>query len=146
VSARNLYDFFNNKGNSGSVDVKAYALYRRDTTRDSTSGISQTMRLLNAQCFHMSEKRFSDADKKITLDRIRETFDWIESNIGDLVGSFKDEFRTKLKTERADLGTQEGMLKTADPTGPSSSGWASLIQSGPTSICHTIDFSVDPKK
>jgi hypothetical protein len=145
VSARNLYDFLNNKGRGGSVDVKAYDLYRKDTTRDSTSGISKTMELLNAQCFHMSEKRFSDTDKKIKLDRIRETFEWIESNIGNLLKSFKDDFLAELKPERADLDTQQLGVIALGLTGPLSSSFPTIIY-GHTGISQAMHYEVKPKK
>jgi len=146
VSARNLYDFLNNRGKGGNVDVKAYALYRKDTTRDSTSGVSTTLDLLNAQCFHMGEKRLHEPEKKIKLDRIRDVFSWVESNIRELLESFKDEFRAKLKPEAADLATQQGIVDASGPTGPAGSLWSSLIQAGPTSICQTIHYNVEPKK
>lgn len=139
VSARNLYAFLNNKGERAShVNVDDYNHHRRDTRRDSTSDVAGTLGMLNAQCLHMGQKRFKENDKKINLDRIGTVSAWVESNMNNLIKSFNEPFRAKLRSEWADLLTQKRIVSVLGQTGTSSSSVVSIFEAGPTSAGYGI--------
>lgn len=135
VSARNLYDFLNNNGDRRTdVNVDDYKNFRSDAKRSSTSDVTGTLNKLHAQCLHLGKDRFKEPDKKINLDRIRTMSAWVVSNVTALLGSFKEEFRSKLNSDWIDLvaqrivsgpiGPELGTLTTSTfamvngPTGP----------------------------
>jgi hypothetical protein len=99
VSARNLYDFLNNKGTRNEVRVDDYKNIRTNTQRDSVSEIQGLLNALHAQCFHMGKSRVEKANKKVNLDKIRKFSIWVISNMDALIKSFKDEFASKLRPE-----------------------------------------------
>lgn len=145
VSARNLYDFLNNNGDRRTdVNVDDYRSFRNDTKRGSTSDVTGTLGLLNAQCLHMGKKRFAEPDKKINLDRIVTMSTWVVSNMDDLTRSFKHDFRSKLRKDWDGLVAQHRIV--SGPIGPA---WATLttaIASGPTGGGQFVTFDVPPKK
>jgi hypothetical protein len=144
VSARNLYDFLNNNGDRGTdVNVDDYKRHRNDTRRDSTSDVTGTLGLLNAQCLHMGKRRTKVADKKINLDRICTMAAWVESNMANLITSFNDDFRPKLRSDWADLATRNRIVDVLSPTSPSS---CSVMSSATTSYGQMIQFEIVPKK
>ncbi|MGO9994129.1 MAG: hypothetical protein ACLPTF_16665 [Steroidobacteraceae bacterium] len=147
VSARNLYDFLNNNGDRRTdMNVDDYKNYRNDTERGSTSDVTGTLGLLNAQCLHMGKKRFKEPDKKINLDRIRTMSAWVVSNMDDLLKSFKEEFRSKLKSDWANLIAQKRITGVSGPTGPAWSVLTTAIATGPTCGGEWVTFDVPPKK
>jgi hypothetical protein len=117
VSARNLYDYLNNKGGKNEVNVHAYLPYAKSFRISSISDITGTLQKINEQVFHMGRKRPTDKGK-VTLDRIEIAFGWAESNMISLVASFEEEFRKKIQMERADPTTVPTVY-TGGPTGPS---------------------------
>jgi hypothetical protein len=117
VSARNLYEFLNNKGSRNEVNVHDYQEYYGDFVRHSISDITGTLQLINEQCFHMGVKRPKAADKKVNMPRIQTMFDWIEHNMEALVTNFDDDFRAEIQLERANPTHQPDTITTG-PTGP----------------------------
>ena len=95
VSARNLYEFLNNKGLNNAVNVHDYKDYYRTFARSSISDITGTLQQLNEQCFHMGKKRPVEVDRKVNIKRIEKLLDWVEENIDALVPNFDDDFRKR---------------------------------------------------
>jgi hypothetical protein len=118
VSARNLYEFLNNKGSKNEVNVHDYAEFCRSFNRSSISDITGTLQLLNEQCFHMGKKRPSALDKKVNLQRIETVSQWIEANVENLIKSFDAGFRSKMQLDRANPDRQPNVY-VSGPTGPS---------------------------
>ncbi len=146
VSARNLYDFFNNKGKRTEVNVDDYKRHRKDTRRDSTSDVQGTLGLLNAQCLHMSKTRTKETDEKINLDRIKRVSAWVISNMDNLLETFNDDFGSKIRPEWADLLSQKRIAAVLAPEGPSACSVPSILTtSGPTGSGQIIQFDT-PKK
>lgn len=117
VSARNLYDFLNNNGGNNEVNVHQFRHYAKGFRLGSISKITGTLQRINAQVFHMGMKRSEDADGKVKLDRVEEVFKWVESNMGELVRSFEDDFRAELDLEKADP-SHAPTEYSGGPTGP----------------------------
>lgn len=44
--------------------------------------------MINAQCFHMGEKRAPTQDKKATLERIAKINAWLEKEMSSVLNSF----------------------------------------------------------
>jgi hypothetical protein len=148
VSARNLYDFLNNKGDRQTdVNVDDYKLLRTDTRRGSISDVQGTLQMLNAQCFHMGNQRSKEVDKKVSLDRIRTMSAWVVSNMDDLLKSFRDDFRSKLRPEWAGLVDHKSRMVVGvlGPMRPSLNSTTSIIATGPTGTGDVIQFDT-PKK
>jgi hypothetical protein len=117
VSARNLYEFLNNKGTRNEVNVHDYRDVAPRFDRGSISDITGTLQLLNEQCFHMGKKRPKALNKKVSIERIETVFQWVESNMGNLVDDFDKDFRPKIELNRADPDHQPDVL-VSGPTGP----------------------------
>jgi hypothetical protein len=146
VSARNLYDFLG-KREKGNMNVADYRAYCRTFKRSKPDPVNTTLRDLNAQCLHLGNKRTTEADKKINIDRVRKMSAWVVSNMDKLQKSFNDEFRSKLKPEWTGLVAQEPIaaLVWAGPA-PSASAVTSILATGPTSVGEMITFDTTPKK
>jgi hypothetical protein len=134
------------------VNVDAYKSHRTVRKRGSTSDVSGTLQMLNAQCFHMSQKRFDVPDGKVNRDKIREMHTWVVSNMADLLKSFKDDFRSTLRSEWDALVAPELILKIAPKT-PTTSSVFSALSTGTTttgSEVYTVDVTTGtlhaPKK
>jgi hypothetical protein len=110
LSARNLYEFLNNKGSNNEVKRHEYAGYARTFQLSSISGITGTLQMLNEQVFHMGRKRPTNRDGKVTLERIDKVFNWTEKNVLELVASFDETFSEKIQMHRADPNYSDGML------------------------------------
>jgi hypothetical protein len=135
VSARNLYEFLNNKGSKNEVNVHDYQEYYGDFVRHAISDITGTLQLINEQCFHMGVKRPKVPDKKVNMSRIQTMFDWIESNIDALISNFDDDFRAELQLARANPTLQPDTITTG-PTGPAA----------PAATNHVTFSGTQPKK
>src|SRR6185312_17563903 len=59
----------------------------------------------NAQCFHLGKQRTAVSSDKVTLQRVREVFEWVESNMIAFIESL--DFRSQIRLETADLVKQE---------------------------------------
>jgi hypothetical protein len=99
VSARNIYDFLSGGGDNRSVRLKDFK--GRGASCFESNGIAPTVDRLNSQCLHLGKRRPTTSDRKVTLDRIRQVFEWAESNMLTFIQSlgFKDE----IDLSRADL-------------------------------------------
>src|ERR1043166_2628722 len=117
VSARNLYDFLNNKGTKNEVNLHEYRKHANNFKLSSISDITGTLQKINEQVFHMGRKRPKDTGK-ITLDRVERVFTWAESNMLGLVASFDEGFRSRIQMDRADPNHQPTGYMSG-PTGPS---------------------------
>jgi hypothetical protein len=132
VSARNLYEFLNNKGDrQTAVNVDDYKDFRNKTKRGSISDVQGTLQMLNAQCFHMGQKRFDVPEGKVNRDRIREMHAWVVSNMAELLESFKHDFRSKLRREWDGLVDRKLMLKV-EQKGLTTSSIFSALSTGTT--------------
>jgi hypothetical protein len=116
VSARNLYEFLNNKGTNNEVKVHDYKDYYGAFGRSGISDITGTLQLINEQCFHLGKKRPKAVARKVNITRIETLFDWAEKNMAELISNFEEDFRQKLKVERADPTPQPNVITTG-PTG-----------------------------
>jgi hypothetical protein len=114
VSARNLYEFLNNKGTNNEVKRHEYTEYAKTFRLSPISDITGTLQLLNEQVFHMGRKRPAERDGKVTLERVERVFDWIEKNILQLLVSFEQEFRDKIQMQRADPYHWDGTLHISE--------------------------------
>lgn len=130
VSARNLYEFLNNKGTRNEVNVHEYRDYSKEFRLSSITRITGTLQKINEQVFHMGRKRPKDSDKKVTLDRVELVFKWVDSNMFALVASFDEKFRNEVQMHRADPNYIPTSIMSG-PTGPSA----------PTSTNHTTAIS-----
>lgn len=128
VSARNLYDYLNNKGGKNEVNVHAYLPYAKTFRISPISEITGTLQKINEQVFHMGRKRPKDTGK-VTLDRVEVVFQWAQSNMVSLAASFDEDFRKEIPMDRADPAVVP-TIPTSGPTGPGASG--------PTSTNHVI--------
>jgi hypothetical protein len=144
VSARNLYEFLNNKGDrQTAVNVDDYKLYRTATKRGSTSDVSGTLQMLNAQCFHMGQKRFEVPDGKVNLAKIKEMHAWVVSNMADLLKSFKDDFRSQLRQEWDALVAPQ-LILTINPKAPTTSSIFAALSTGTAATggeVYTVDVT-----
>ena len=120
ISARNLYEFLNNKGGNNEINVHDYRAFYGNFERSSISDITGTLQLLNEQCFHMGKKRPKAVDKKVNLDRIQTVFDWVEGNVTSLLNNFETSFRAQIQIERADP-SRVTHAEVSGPTGASPS-------------------------
>jgi hypothetical protein len=149
VSARNLYDFLNNKGDSRTdVNVDAYKSHRTVTKRGSTSDVTGTLQMLNAQCFHMGQSRSYVPDGKVNREKIREMHEWVVSNMADLLKSFKDDFRLKLRSEWDALVAPELILKVDSKSLTTSSVFGTLSTGTTTTSgeVYTVGVTRPPQK
>jgi hypothetical protein len=145
VSARNLYYFVGNR-DAGNMNVADYRHYCRTFDRGSIEGVKETMRWLEAQCLHLGEKRFKEPDRKINIDKIRELSAWIVSKMDELLKSFDDVFRAKLRPEWAGLVEPVLNIKWTR-AGPSATDVMSILSTGPTGgVGEMITFDITPKK
>jgi hypothetical protein len=110
VSARNLYEFLNNKGTTNEVKRHEYLKYSAAFRLSDITKMTGTLQLINEQVFHMGRKRPTSGDGKVNLERVDEVFAWVEHNMLSLVASFEDEFRSKIQMHRADPNYSDGML------------------------------------
>jgi hypothetical protein len=132
VSARNLYSFLANKDRP-NASVEDYRAYRQTLDGISVEEVKSTLDLLNAQCLHLGWKRHKEPEEKINIDRIRSVSEWIESGTGNLLKTFKEDFRSKLRPKLADLPAQQSIIGVDKPLGPSTSSHPSYITThGPT--------------
>jgi hypothetical protein len=132
VSARNLYYFVGNRDGT-NVNVADYKTYCQTFDRGSIEDVKSTLELLNSQCLHLGKKRYKETEKKINLRRIITVSAWIESRMDDLLKSFNNDFRSKLRPEWADPVAQHLVLGVEGPGGPSASSLPSNITTrGPT--------------
>ena len=116
VSARNLENFLTNKGDRTHMRVLDYKDHRTDARSISNEAIRETVKMLNAQCLHLGKDRFTEADKKINLGKVRKVSAWVVSNMDNLLKSFKGEFRSKLCPDWASLIAQHRIV--SGPIGP----------------------------
>jgi hypothetical protein len=144
VSARNLENFLTNKGDRTHMRVLDYKDYRTDTRSISNESIRETVKMLNAQCLHLGEERFTESDKKINLDRIARVSAWVVSNMDDLLKGFKDDFRSKLKRDWDGLIAQKRIVGVSGPTGPAWAVLTTAIATGPTGAGRAIEFDSTP--
>jgi hypothetical protein len=116
VSARNLYKFLT-KDNNTNVRVSDYEAHCPTFEPKKASPITGTYQKLQSQCFHMGKRRTEVALEKITSERIKIFSQWIESNMQELIGSFNEDFRSKILPKRAEL-PQTTITYSSGPTGP----------------------------
>jgi hypothetical protein len=147
VSARNLENFLTNKGDRTHMRVLDYKDYRTDTHSISNEPIRETVKMLNAQCLHLGKERFTEADKKINLDRIAKVSAWVVSKMDELLKGFKGDFRAKLKSDWTSILAQHKVVGVVGPPKiPTSSSFSSILATGPTGVGHAIEFYSTPKK
>jgi hypothetical protein len=145
VSARNLY-YFVGKRDGANVNVADYRTYCQTFDRGSIEDVKNTLESLNAQCLHLGRKRYKEAEKKINLDKIRAVSAWIESRMDNLLKSFNNDFRSKLRPEWAGLVAQQPAIGVDGPKGPSARSVPSNITTrGPTGNGDLIQFDLAPK-
>jgi hypothetical protein len=124
VSARNLY-YFLGKRDGNNANVSDYKAYCQAFARGSIEPVKETMSDLNAQCLHLGKARSKEADGKINGARVKKMSSWIESNMDELLKSFKTEFRSKVRPERAELPKETSLVLDLGPTGPTLSATTS---------------------
>jgi hypothetical protein len=133
VSARNLYEFLNNKGSNNEVKVCDYQKFYGKFGRTPISDITGTLQKLNERCFHMGKKGPTAPDKKVNSQKIQTMLDWIEENMNRLVTNFDEEFRAEIQLQRANPNNQLGTM-TRWPTNST------------TTTSHPMSFTVRSEK
>jgi hypothetical protein len=113
VSARNLYEFLNNKGSSNEVKCSEYLKHAKTFRLSSVGQVTGTLQMLNEQVFHMGRKRLGDRGHKVNMERVHQISEWIEENVVQLVGSFEETFATKIQMQRADPNHRDGFLRVS---------------------------------
>src|SRR3974390_2843387 len=103
VSARNLYDFLNNKGGANEYNVKDFIPHELKLT--SKSNLTGTVQLLGRQVFHFGKLRTDKPDRKINLKNVGLLEDWIETNISHCLDAMEEDLRSQIPPERAELPT-----------------------------------------
>lgn len=106
VSARNIYEFFANK-HTTSVRLVDFQGHHGTFRRSSIEKIKGTLEKLNAQCFHLGKRRTRVSRDKVTLERIRELFEWAESNVLAFIQSLN--FKDAIDLSGADLESRVKM-------------------------------------
>jgi hypothetical protein len=117
VSARNLYYFLGRREGS-NANVADYRAYCQTYARGSIESVKETMTDLNAQCLHLGKTRTKEADRKINLARVRKMSEWIESNVDNLLKSFKADFRSKIVPMQPDGDQEAAIVRVLGPSGP----------------------------
>lgn len=98
-----------------------------------SSGISPTVDKLNSQCLHLGKRRTRESDKKVTLDRIRQVFDWAESNMLTFIQGL--DFKNAIDLNRADLErVKVPALMLKPPKEPSATNMVAITTSRVSTI------------
>ena len=92
MSARNLYDFLNNKGKSNEVKIGDYKTPFKASSIARITGVLQD---LNRQVFHFGKLRTKVQDQKVNLQKIEMLSCWVEENMQSLLNSFDNDTRKK---------------------------------------------------
>ena len=100
---------------------------------------------MNGQCFHMSQDRSKEADEKIGIARIRTVFAWVVKNTEELMQSFTDEFRAKLRPEWGALLQGECVINISGQTPLSACAINAMASTESTSTTHIVTHHVPTK-
>ncbi len=112
VHARSLYEFLTNSGDSRNFAAKDYSTAAAQ--KEKMIGI---VNRLNEQVMHLTKNRFTDEQKKVTLDDVRRASAWMQEKLQDFVNALREPYN-KVWDEDAATPPSAGTLMVSTTGSP----------------------------